>query len=238
MRIAILGYGKMGKEIEKIAIERNHTIQLIVDIDNQADLNKENLSKAEIAIDFSTPSSAYDNILTCFDAGTPIVSGTTGWLDKFEEITKICREKNQTFFYASNYSIGVNLFFQINKYLAGIMNNFSNYDVEIEEIHHTQKLDAPSGTAISIANDIIPLLDRKSKWELDKASDSNSIKIKAIREDNVPGIHKVSYDSPIDTIEIRHSAKSRKGFALGAVMAAEFIYNKKGVYSMNDMLKL
>jgi 4-hydroxy-tetrahydrodipicolinate reductase len=238
MRIAILGYGKMGKEIEKLAIERKHSVELIIDINNKSDLNKENLSKTEVAIDFSTPGSAYDNIIACFDANTPIVSGTTGWLDKFEEITRICMEKNQSFFYASNYSIGVYLFTQINKYLAGLMNNFDNYNVEIEEIHHTQKLDAPSGTAISLAQDIISNLKRKSKWELDKAVDKDSIKIKAIREDNIPGIHTITYDSPVDSIEIRHSAKSRKGLALGAIMAAEFLYNKKGIFTMNDLLKL
>ncbi len=238
MRIAILGYGKMGREIEKTAIERMHSVELIIDITNKSDLNKENLSKTDVAIDFSTPDSAFNNILTCFDANTPIVSGTTGWLDKFEEIIKICKEKDQAFFYASNYSLGVNLFFQLNKHLASLMDVFENYDVDIEEIHHTQKLDAPSGTAISLAQDIISNLKRKSKWELDKAGDKDSIKIKAIREDNIPGIHTITYDSPVDTIEIRHSAKNRKGLALGAVMAAEFLYNKKGVFTMNDLLKL
>ena len=238
MKIALLGYGKMGKEIEKIAIEKNHDIVLIIDIDNQQDLTIENLKKADVAIDFSIPGSAYKNILLCFKAGVPVVSGTTGWLDKFDDISRICAEENQTFFYASNYSIGVNIFFHLNKYLAGMMNNFENYDVKMEEIHHTQKLDAPSGTAITLANDIIGVLNRKTKWKLNTANDKEAIAIKAVREGTVPGTHIINYDSDIDSIEIKHTAKSRRGFAYGAVLAAEFIQNKKGQYSMDDLLKL
>jgi 4-hydroxy-tetrahydrodipicolinate reductase len=236
MKIALIGYGKMGKEIEKIAHERNHLISLIIDINNPKELTAENLKKAEVAIDFSVPETAYSNIMACFEAGIPVVSGTTGWLDKFDEVTDFCKNNGKTFFYASNYSIGVNIFFAINKRLAELMNKFTEYNVEIEETHHIHKLDAPSGTAITIANDIINKLDRKTVWELDKSSNIQSIKIKAIREGEVPGIHIVNYDSPVDSIEIKHSAKSRKGFALGAVLAAEFICKKTGFFTMNNLM--
>ena len=238
MNIAILGYGKMGKEIEKIALERNHKIPLIIDIDNQSDLTPENLSSIDVAIDFSIPESAWLNIMGCFNANTPIVSGTTGWLDKFDKVISICEEKEQAFFYASNYSLGVNIFFLLNRKLAGLMNSFGDYDISIEEIHHTQKLDAPSGTAIKLAEDIISVLDRKNKWELSKAPERDSIEINAIRKENITGIHTITYDSPMDYIEIKHSAKSRKGFALGAILAAEFIKDKKGYFTMNDLLQI
>jgi 4-hydroxy-tetrahydrodipicolinate reductase len=237
MNIAILGYGKMGKEIEKIALERNHKVLLTIDIENQSDFTNENLSNIDVAIDFSTPDSAYKNIIRCFDTDTPIVSGTTGWLERFDEVISICREKGQTFFYASNFSLGVNIFFELNKKLAGMMNALDDYDIAIEETHHKQKLDAPSGTAIKLAKDIISALDRKNKWELNKASESDSIGITAIRKENITGIHTITYDSPMDFIEIKHSAKSRKGFALGAILAAEFIKDKKGYFTMNDLLK-
>jgi len=237
MNIALLGYGKMGKEIEAIAIQRNHNIGLIVDIDNQQDLNKENLAKCDVAIDFSVPDSAFNNIVNCLNAGTPIVSGTTGWIDKYDEVKKMCEEKNGTFFYASNYSLGVNLFFSLNKKLAQMMNKFEEYDVALEETHHTQKLDAPSGTAISLAKDLLDMIDRKEKWKLDnEQNDPSILKIKAHRIDRVPGIHEIRYDSEVDFIEIKHSAKSRKGFALGAVVAAEYIKDKKGIFQMNDVL--
>lgn len=238
MKLAILGYGKMGKEIEQVALQRNHNIELIIDIDNKNELTVENLQKADVAVDFSIPSSAYDNIVSCFNAGTPIVSGTTGWLDKFENIENLCKEKNATFFYASNYGLGLNIFRQVNIKLAQMMNQFSQYDVEIEEIHHTQKLDAPSGTAITLANDIIGCLDRKNEWELDQESSSDKIRISAVRQGQVPGIHRIKYDSEVDFIEIIHSAKSRKGLALGAVLAAEYIKDKKGMFSMDDLLNL
>lgn len=238
MNIVIIGYGKMGREIEKAAVVRNHNIGLIIDIDNQADLNRKNLSDIDVAIDFSIPDSAYSNILKCFDYNIPIVSGTTGWHDKLEEIISVCIEKNQTFFYAANYSVGVNIFMELNKYLAAIMDRFPDYEITMEEIHHKQKLDAPSGTAIKLANDIIPSVKGKSKWELNKASDNSTIKITSYRKDNVTGIHKIIYESPMDTIEIQHSAKNRKGFALGALMAAEFIKDKKGYYTFNDLLQL
>jgi 4-hydroxy-tetrahydrodipicolinate reductase len=238
MKIALLGYGKMGKEIEIIALDRKHEIVLRIDVDNQHECTVENLKKADAAIDFSTPGSAFANITKCFEAGVPVVSGTTGWLERIGEVKEICRKKNQTFFYASNFSLGVNVFFALNKYLAAIMNNLAGYDVEMKEIHHIHKVDAPSGTAITLAEDLIAGLQRKNKWELNKASESNVIKIAAIRENEVPGTHIITWDSFADRIEIKHEAKSRKGFALGAVLAAEFIKDKKGCFSMQDMLKL
>ncbi|MBN2612975.1 MAG: 4-hydroxy-tetrahydrodipicolinate reductase [Bacteroidales bacterium] len=238
MKLALLGYGKMGKEIEKIALERGHQIVLVIDINNPQDLNAENLKKADVAIDFSVPGTAYNNIMACFDAGVAVVSGTTGWLDKFSDVVKVCKDKKQTFFYASNYSLGVNIFFHVNKTLAQVMNRFDNYNVTMEEIHHTQKLDAPSGTAITLANDIIGEVERKTRWELDNEPTPQSLKITAVREGQVPGTHIITYDSEIDTIEIKHAAKNRKGFALGAVMAAEFIMGKTGIFGMNDLLNL
>jgi len=236
MKIALLGYGKMGKEIEKIALERNHQIALVIDADNLSDLTPDNLSKADVAIDFSTPSSAVSNILVCFQAGIPVVCGTTGWLDRFEEVRQTCLSQNQTFFYASNYSLGVNLLFAVNRYLAVLMNSVPDYEVSVKEIHHIHKLDAPSGTAVSIANDLVKSLDRKTSWELDKSGDSTVVSIAALREGEVPGTHFVTWDSDVDTIEISHKAKSRKGFARGAVLAAEFLRGKRGVYTMSDLL--
>jgi 4-hydroxy-tetrahydrodipicolinate reductase len=238
MKIALLGYGKMGKEIEKIALERHHQMTLIIDVNNQHEFTVENLKKADVAIDFSTPDSAYDNILKCFEAGVPVVCGTTGWLDKFGEIAERCKSMNGTFFYASNFSLGMNILFALNKYLARIMNGTPNYDVWVKEIHHIHKLDAPSGTAISLANDMIANVERKNRWELNKASDSASIKITAEREGEVPGTHIVTWDSEVDRIEISHEAKSRKGLALGAMLAAEFIKYKVGLFTMQDMLQL
>jgi len=237
MNIALIGYGKMGKEIEKIAIARNHKITLIIDINNIADLNIENLSKADVAIEFTTPHTAIDNYLKCFEAGIPVVSGTTGWLQRYDEVITLCKKYNSAFFYASNFSLGVNIFFKLNAYLARIMNKYDNYNVEIEEIHHTQKLDAPSGTAITLANDIIKNITRKQKWELNTEDKINNLNIRAIRQDAIPGIHTIKYESEVDFIQITHSAKNRQGLALGAVMAAEFIKNKKGIFSMNDLLK-
>lgn len=238
MNIALLGYGKMGKIIEEIALKRNHTIVLKIDIDNQQDKTTENLQKADVAIDFSHPTAAYDNIMACFEANVPIVCGTTGWLDKYDEVIETCKSKNGGFFYASNYSVGVNIFFHLNKHLARVMDNFKEYEPEMEEIHHIHKVDAPSGTAISLAEDLIANYSEKSKWELDKQTSDDSLKIVAKREDEVPGIHSVYYKSEVDYIEIKHSANNRIGFATGAVLAGEFIQNKKGIFSMNDLLKL
>lgn len=237
MNIALIGYGKMGKEIEQIANERNHHISLIIDINNVGDFTTENLRKADVAIEFSKPETAVDNLRKCFKAQTPVVCGTTGWIEQYDAIAKECTDANSAFFYSSNYSLGMNVFFKLNEYLAKIMDNFPQYDVTMEEVHHTQKLDAPSGTAISLAKDIIARLDRKSSWQLDGQNTPDALRIHAKREGTVPGIHTVKYSSEVDYIEMTHSALSRKGLALGAVIAAEFLAGKKGVYSMNDLLK-
>lgn len=236
MNIALIGYGRMGKEIERIALSRGHNIVLTIDKENLDRLTKENLKMADVAIEFSMPSSAFDNYSISMDAGVPIVSGTTGWLDRMDELKEMCNYKNGGFFYASNFSVGVNLFFALNKKLATLMQSFDSYDVEMEEIHHIHKLDAPSGTAITLAEGVIGNLDRKEKWELDKASDTSSIKIDAKREGEVPGTHTVKYFSDVDEINITHEAYNRKGFALGAVLAAEFMNGKSGVYGMDDLL--
>ena len=238
MKIALLGYGKMGKEIEKIALTRQHEIALKIDIDNLHDFTAENLKSTDVAIDFSIPSGAFGNIMKCFEANVPIVSGTTGWLDKFDEVIDLCRKQNKSFFYASNYSIGVNIFFHLNRQLAHMMNQIPEYNISMEEIHHIHKLDAPSGTAISLANDILEQIERKKEWKLDAQREDEIINISAKREGEVPGTHTIYYDSEVDTIEIKHIAKSRKGMAQGAVLAAEYIFNKKGYHTMNDLLKL
>jgi 4-hydroxy-tetrahydrodipicolinate reductase len=237
MKIALIGYGKMGKEIEQIALSRNHTIPLIIDINNISDFTRENLSKVDVAVEFSNPDNAVQNIRKCFDANVPIVSGTTGWMNQFEEIKNECNNAGKALFYSSNYSLGVNIFFKVNSFLAQIMNNYPQYEVEMEEVHHIQKLDAPSGTAITLANDIIKAINRKTKWQLDGQDSAENLKIKAIRRDTVPGTHTIKYDSEIDYIEMTHSAKNRKGLAFGAVIAAEFLAGKKGVYTMDDLLK-
>jgi 4-hydroxy-tetrahydrodipicolinate reductase len=237
MRIAIIGYGKMGKEIEKIILERKHSISLIIDVQNQYDFDKLKSSGTDVVIEFSGPESAHKNILRCLDLHLPVVSGSTGWIDKYEETAKQFMNKGGAFFYSSNYSLGVNILFKLNRDLAHIMNGFPAYDVNIEEIHHTTKLDKPSGTAISLAKGIIEELERKKKWELNSATSSESIKITALREENVPGVHTVTYESDIDILKIHHSAKGRRGLAYGAVMAAEFLAGKKGVFGMNDLLK-
>jgi 4-hydroxy-tetrahydrodipicolinate reductase len=236
MKIALLGYGKMGHEIEKIALARGHQMVLKIDVDNLNELTPESLSRADVAVDFSTPASAYSNILRCFESGIPVVCGTTGWLEKMAEVKKLCVERNQTFFYASNFSLGVNLLFALNRYLASLMDPFPGYEISIKEVHHVHKLDAPSGTAITLANDLIARVQRKKQWELNRAGDPSTLKISAIREDEVPGTHVVTYDSDIDTIEISHVAKNRIGLALGAVLAAEFLQGKKGVFTMEDLL--
>ncbi|WP_405199234.1 4-hydroxy-tetrahydrodipicolinate reductase [Christiangramia sp. LLG6405-1] len=231
MKIALLGYGRMGKTIEEIAKNRGHEIVLKV----SDDIENHDLTKADVAIDFSVPDAAFKNITTCFKAGVPVVSGTTGWLDDYEKATKICSEENSAFIYASNFSLGVNVFFELNRKLAGMMQGLEDYFVEIEEIHHTKKLDAPSGTAISLAEQIIHENKQLKGWQLD-STDENKIPIHAKRIEDVPGTHVVSYDSEIDTIEIKHTAKSRQGFALGAVVAAEYLKDKTGIYSMKDVL--
>jgi 4-hydroxy-tetrahydrodipicolinate reductase len=232
MKIAVLGYGRMGKEIEKIALQRGHEIVIKTDSDESFDINL-----ADVAIDFSIPTSAYSNISNCINNNVPVISGTTGWLEKYEEAVHLCNEKKGAFIYASNFSLGVNIFFELNNQLAKMMNNLSDYNITMEEIHHTEKLDAPSGTAITLADGIIEN-SSKSKWELDGKISENSIPITAKRIPDVPGTHTVEYSSEVDSIEITHTAHSRKGFALGAVVAAEWILNKKGVFTMKDVLNI
>ena len=237
MKIALIGYGKMGKTIEQIALNRGHQIVSIVDINNPEEFQSANFKSADVAIEFTTPATAFDNYMKSFAAGVPVVSGTTGWLDRIGEIKEKCEKEGKTFFYASNFSIGVNIFFALNKYLAKIMNNFTSYNISMTETHHIHKLDAPSGTAITLAEGIIENVDRKDRWTLETAEQPTDLPIHAIREGEVPGIHEVTYESDVDYISIKHDAKSRAGFALGAVVAAEFTAGKKGFLGMDDMLK-
>ncbi|MCC8142492.1 MAG: 4-hydroxy-tetrahydrodipicolinate reductase [Tannerellaceae bacterium] len=242
MNIALIGYGKMGKTIEQIALSRGHRIVSIVDINNPEEFDSENFRSADVAIEFTTPDTAYNNYMKCFAADVPVISGTTGWLDKLNEIKDRCKNDGKTFFYTSNFSIGVNIFFAVNKYLARIMNNFTGYDVHMTETHHIHKLDAPSGTAITLAEGILENIDRKYRWTLDKTDRETDretdLPIYAVREGEVPGIHEIVYESDVDYISIKHDAKSRAGFALGAVIAAEFTAGKKGFLGMEDMIKL
>ncbi|MFV0538797.1 MAG: 4-hydroxy-tetrahydrodipicolinate reductase [Dysgonomonas sp.] len=237
MNIALIGYGKMGHEIEKIAKERGHNIVAIIDVSNTDEFDSPAFKSADVAIEFSIPASALNNYKRCFAVNVPVVAGTTGWLEHMDEVKKACEKENQTFFYASNYSLGVNIFFVLNKYLARIMNNYADYDVKMEEIHHIHKLDAPSGTAITLAEGVIENIDRKDRWNLETEEKATDLAIHCIREGEVPGIHEIIYESEADVISIKHDAKSRKGFALGAVVAAEFVKGKKGFLGMNDLLK-
>jgi 4-hydroxy-tetrahydrodipicolinate reductase len=236
MNIALFGYGKMGKEIEKIALSRGNKIVLIVDVNNVDTFTIDELKKADAAIEFSTPETAVKNIYKCFEANVPVVVGTTGWLGRLDEVKKKCVENNQTLFYASNYSIGVNLFLKLNTYLAKLMNNHSEYNVSMEEIHHVHKLDAPSGTAITIAEQIIEQVDSKKKWVNDPTDNLQELAIVSKRIGEVPGTHTVTYASGIDEISITHLANNRKGFAMGAVIAAEWVKGKKGIFGMNDLM--
>lgn len=237
LNIGIIGYGKMGKEIEKLALERGHSIGLIIDQNNINDLNNQNLNKIDVCIEFTNSKSSVENIKKCFEFDIPIVSGTTGWNDELENIIEKSVNEHKSFFYASNFSISVNIFFEINKMLAKLMNSQPQYEIDITEIHHTQKLDSPSGTAITLANQIIGNVERKKAWKEDENVVSEEIKIKAIREENVPGTHIIKYESDIDEIEIKHRAKNRKGMATGAILAAEFLHDKKGFFTMKDLLK-
>ncbi|SHM14924.1 4-hydroxy-tetrahydrodipicolinate reductase [Flavobacterium chilense] len=232
MKIALLGYGKMGKVIERIALERGHEIVLKKDEFNTYD----GLSTADVAIDFSVPTAAVSNISSCFNNNIPVVSGTTGWLEHFDEMVALCNEKQGAFISSSNFSLGVNIFFELNEYLAKIMSQLDSYKVTMEEIHHTQKLDAPSGTAISLAKGVIEN-SNYINWTLDQAK-NNEIHIEAKRIGDVPGTHTVTYDSVVDSIELKHTAHNREGFALGAVIAAEWLAGKTGIYSMKDVLNL
>jgi len=236
MNLAIIGYGKMGKMIEQLATKKGHTTGLIIDINNTQDLNAENLKNIDCAIEFTTPQTAVQNFMVCFEHHVPVVSGTTGWLDQMETIKNECNKNNGAFFYASNFSLGVNILFKVNQYLANIMKNFEAYDITIDETHHIHKLDKPSGTAITLAKQIIEKIPKKQQWSLNRDSD-NDLQITSHREGEVVGIHKVTYTSPIDSITIAHEAFSREGFANGAIMAAEFLKDKHGCFGMNDLLK-
>jgi 4-hydroxy-tetrahydrodipicolinate reductase len=235
MNIALFGYGKMGQEIEAIALKRNHNIVLKIDKNNSDSITEHDLKKADVAIEFSTPHTVIGNITTCMNAQLPIVVGTTGWHQDFDKVNELVKKKNGSLFYASNFSLGVNLFFKVNTYLAELMNNYHDYEVSMEEIHHIHKLDKPSGTAITLANQIIEKINRKSTWSITDAN-STDLFIKDVREGEVPGTHIIKYQSDIDDIEIMHKAHNRKGFALGAVVAAEFLHGKKGVYTMSDII--
>ncbi len=235
MKIALIGYGKMGKAIEEIALQKGHTICLTIDLYNLEDLTKENLQKADVAIEFTSPENAANNILQCFDAGVPVVCGTTGWLNNLSKVKEICIEQNGSFLYASNFSIGVNIFFELNKKLAELMSK-QDYKVTIEETHHTQKKDAPSGTAITIAEQIIKELSHKKQWVNQESNNAEDLSIISHRIDPAAGTHAVKYSSDVDNIEIIHTAHNRKGFASGAVLAAEFIKDKKGIFTMRDVL--
>ena len=237
MRIALIGYGKMGKTIERIAIERGHEIVSIIDLDNTSDFDSDAFKSADVAIEFTTPKVALNNYRRAFASGVAVVSGTTGWTDELPQLKKEIKEGSNTLFWSSNFSLGVNIFMAVNKYLAGIMNQFPNYNVEMTEVHHTQKLDAPSGTAITLAEEILEKLDRKNSWVKETESEPAEMAIKSIREGKVPGIHTIRYESEVDSITITHDAKSREGFALGAVVAAEFTAGKKGLLGMDDLLK-
>jgi 4-hydroxy-tetrahydrodipicolinate reductase len=231
MKIALLGYGRMGKAIEEIALDRNHEIILKIDLDTK----NYDITLADIAIDFSTPTAAYSNIKNCIENGVPVVSGTTGWLDQYQEILALCDQYNGSFIAASNFSLGVNVFFELNQQLAKMMAKISHYEASIEEIHHIQKLDSPSGTAITLAEGIIKHTDKKD-WTTDVTNSGKNIPIISKRVPEVPGTHKITYTSTVDTIEIKHTAHNRHGFALGAIIAAEWLIDKKGVYTMKDVL--
>jgi len=233
MKIALLGYGKMGKVIEQIAIQRGHDIILKVDENSMS----YDITLADIAIDFSVPDSAINNITNCLNKAVPVISGTTGWLNNYDKMVALCKEKNGAFIYASNFSLGVNIFFELNKSLAKMMKNLSQYDVSLEEIHHTQKLDAPSGTAITLAEGIIENSNYKN-WKLSTNVEANIIPIEAKRIEKILGTHSINYNSKVDTINITHTAHNRDGFALGAVIAAEWLIGKTGVFTMNDVLNI
>ena len=238
MKISLIGYGKMGKAIEEIALARGHKISFRVDVDNENDLARLSPENTEVAIEFTHPAAAYKNIEACILQRVPVISGTTGWLDKKSGIETLCLRQGGTFFHASNFSIGVNIFFRINEIVAGIMKNYPSYVIGVTEIHHTEKKDAPSGTAISLAEGIISKREELKRWTLDESGDSSSIRIEAIREGKVPGTHIIRYQSGEDKIELKHEAFSRKGFAVGAVMVAEWIKGKSGVLSMKDFLDI
>lgn len=255
MKIALIGHGKMGRMIEKIALDRGHEISIVIDVDNTADIDSKAFRKSDVAIEFTRPDSAVNNILKCFSAGVPVVCGTTGWQDSMAAVKSLCETGKGTLLYSTNFSIGVNIFEAVNRYLARVMNSFPQYKASEEEVHHVHKLDHPSGTAITVAEELIAASDRYSSWkepEADGVEEEGVFYISHKREGEVPGIHTVTWDSPQDTITISHSAKSREGFALGAVLAAEWLYEKtrrmgigpvklgpapSGFYTTADMFK-
>jgi 4-hydroxy-tetrahydrodipicolinate reductase len=236
LKIALIGYGKMGKAIEEIALQKGHEVLLKIDVNTMDQFTPENLQQCDVAIEFTSPHSAVENILKCLEAGIPVVSGSTGWLDQWEKVKNRCEALNGSLVYASNYSVGVNIFFEVNNLLARLMVPHTDYDVSLEEIHHTEKKDAPSGTAITLAEQILQQLGRKKQWVNQAAIDPSELAIISERIDPAPGTHKIKYSSPIDDIEIIHTAHSRKGFASGAVLAAEFIQSRKGIFTMKDVL--
>jgi 4-hydroxy-tetrahydrodipicolinate reductase len=237
MKIGLIGYGKMGKEIEVIALKRGHFISYKLDKENIERVTEDELKNTDVAIEFTNPHSVINNIKKCLNANIPIVVGTTGWYENFDNVKKLCEEHNGSLFHATNFSLGVNLFFKLNTYLAELMNKYSDYDVSMEEIHHIHKLDKPSGTAITLAEQIIKKLDRKKSWSIENKND-DTLFINDVREGEVPGTHIIKYQSDIDDIEIMHKAHNRKGFALGAVIAAEFLKDKNGIYMMSDLMNI
>jgi len=238
MKIALIGYGKMGHMIEEIALQRGHEVVLKITIDNTSDFNAENMAGVDVAIEFTAPESAFENVKRCLDYSVPVVSGSTGWNENLPAAREYCMQKSGAFLHASNFSIGVNIFFQVNKLLAKLMASQPVYDVSLKEIHHTQKKDAPSGTAVTLAEQVLAGLERKKNWVNSESSNPEELSIISERIDPAPGTHHVKYSSEVDDIEIIHTAHSRKGFALGAVMAAEFLSGKKGVFTMDDVLHL
>lgn len=236
MKIALIGYGKMGKTIEQVAVSRGHQIVLKIDLENSDALNKENLSAVDVAIEFTGPHTAFENVLKCIQFQTPVVCGSTGWLNHISEVEQSCNKHEGSFIYASNFSVGVHIFFELNKKLAQLMDGQTQYDIRIKEIHHTQKKDAPSGTAITLAEDLLANNAQKNKWVSKQSNAPNELVITSERIDPYPGLHEVSYQSEIDEIVISHNAHNRNGFALGAVLAAEYIHNKKGIFTMKDVL--
>lgn len=236
MNIALIGYGRMGHEIEAVALKRGHVIKLIIDQDNIDDLNRNNLIGIDAAIEFSSPATAFSNIIKCLDCKVPVVSGTTGWLENYEKAVNACRQNKTSFIHSANFSIGVNLIFRLNRELAKQMERYNDYIVSVEEIHHTKKLDAPSGTAITLAKGIIDENKRYTSWSMDKEKRESTIPVTAYRKGEVPGTHIVTWESGIDTITLKHEARNRQGFALGAVVAAEFIHSREGVYTMDEVM--
>lgn len=237
MNVLLLGYGKMGKVIEQVALSRGHTIAHRIDLNNLHELSQLNPSSVDVAIEFSSPESAVANLIYCFEHQIPVVCGTTGWLHRKQEVEMLCMQKAGAFFYASNYSLGVNIFFHLNRVLASLMNRYKDYNVSVEEIHHTEKKDAPSGTALTLAKDIMDVIEGKESWVNAPATDPSQLAVISLREAQVPGTHTVRYDSREDSIQIKHTAHNREGFALGAVVAAEWIIGKQGVFGMHDMMK-